>query len=322
MSSFFRLIRYQNLIIIIAVQYLMRLCILKPFLRLNGFHLQLDEFHFLLLVLTTVLIAAAGYIINDYFDIRTDKINKPERVIIGNQISRRVAIALHIGLSLTGIISGIYLSIYIGILPLSLIFMLCAGALWFYSTTYKRQFLIGNLVVSLMIGGVPLLVAIYEIPLLNKAYGELMIQNNVNFNYIFYWIGGFSFFAFYTNFIREIIKDAEDFEGDRIYGMKTLPVFLGMKFTKIVLAVFIFILLSMLTIILRFIVFSGEKTDMITAVYFIFFLLIPVSILLYIILTANTKNDYRNASNLMKLIMLAGMCYAVLVNYIVAFQIK
>ncbi len=322
MSSFFRLIRYQNLLIIIAVQYLMRLCILKPFLRLNGFHLQLDEFHFLLLVLTTVLIAAAGYIINDYFDIRTDKINKPDRVIIGNQISRRVAIALHIGLSLTGIISGIYLSIYIGILPLSLIFMLCAGALWFYSTTYKRQFLIGNLVVSLMTGGVPFLVAIYEIPLLNKAYGELMIQNNVNFNYIFYWIGGFSFFAFYTNFIREIIKDAEDFEGDSIYGMKTLPVFLGIKFTKIILASLIFILLFMLTFILKFIVFSSEKTDMITAVYFIFFLLIPVSILLYIILTANTKNDYRKASNLMKLIMLTGMCYAVLVNYIVAFQIK
>lgn len=269
-----------------------------------------------------MLIAAAGYIINDYFDIRTDKINKPERVIIGNHISRRIAIALHIGLSLTGILIGIYLSYFIRILPLSLIFIICTGALWFYSTTYKKQFLIGNLVVSLMIGGVPLLVAIYEIPLLNKAYGELMIQNNANFNYIFYWIGGFSFFAFYTNFIREIIKDTEDFKGDQIYGMNTLPIFLGIKRTNIVLGILILSLLLMLTAVMRFIVFSGDKKDIISAVYFVFLLIVPLSILLFMILMANSKKDYKNASILMKLIMLAGILYSLLVCYIVTFQIN
>lgn len=299
----------------------MRFCIIKPFLKLNGFYLQLDNFHFFLLVLTTVLIAAAGNIINDYFDIRTDKINKPERVVIGNQISRRTAIALHIGLTVTGIILGVYLSFYVNLWPLSLIFILCAGMLWFYSTTYKRQFLIGNLVVSLMIGGVPLLVALYEIPLLNRAYGELMVQNNVNFNYIFYWIGGFSIFAFYTNFIREIIKDTEDFKGDHAYGMNTLPILFGIKYTKIILTVLLVILIIMIALVMRFIVLSGEQTDLITAFYFIFFLLIPVSLLIYIIITAKSKKEYKNASLLMKLIMLAGILYALAVRYIVTIQI-
>ena len=212
MITFLKLIRFQNLLIIAATQCLMRLCIIKPFLQLNGFQVQLSGFHFFLLVLTTLLIAAGGYVINDYFDIRPDRINKPQKIIVDAIIPRRLAIVFHTLLNILGIGTGAYLSWHIGVPALSLIFILCSGALWFYSTTYKKQLLIGNLIISLMIGGVPLLVALYEIPLLNDAYGDLMLKYHANFNYMFFWIAGFAFFAFITNLIREIIKDAEDFK--------------------------------------------------------------------------------------------------------------
>jgi 4-hydroxybenzoate polyprenyltransferase len=301
---------------------MMRYLIIKPFLGLNGFSLQLDGFHFFLLVLTTVLIAAAGYIINDYFDVRTDRINKPDKVVIDKTIPRRYAIGLHTGLSITGILIGTYLSWHVGVLPLSLLFMFCSGMLWFYSTTYKRQLLIGNLVVSFMTGGVPLLVAIYEIPLLNKEYGEIMIRNQVSFNYIFFWIAGFSFFAFLTNFIREIIKDTEDFEGDNAYGMNTIPIYFGIKYTRVILVTLIIFCIVSLLLLMRHIIYSTDRIDYYTALYFSLALVLPFFILLIRIINAKNKTDYHNASSLLKFIMLAGIMYAFVVRYIVLYQIN
>jgi len=299
----------------------MRLCIIKPFLQLNGFQVQLSGFHFFLLVLTTLLIAAGGYVINDYFDIRPDRINKPQKIIVDAIIPRRLAIVFHTLLNILGIGTGAYLSWHIGVPALSLIFILCSGALWFYSTTYKKQLLIGNLIISLMIGGVPLLVALYEIPLLNDAYGDLMLKYHANFNYMFFWIAGFAFFAFITNLIREIIKDAEDFEGDSAYGMNTLPICLGIKWTKTILGLLISLSIILLTFVMRFIVFSGENPDMITASYFIFFLIIPFAVLLYMVITANSKKDYSRASVVLKIIMLFGIFYSCVVNYIITYKI-
>ncbi len=299
----------------------MRYCIISPFLKINNFSLQLDSFHFFLLVLTTILIASAGYVINDYFDVRTDRINKPEKVVIDSGVHRRSAILLHSVLSISGIIIGTYVSFYIKVLPLSFLFIFCSGLLWFYSTTYKRQLLIGNLIVSFMTGGVPLLVAIYEIPLLNRTYGSIMLHNSTNFNYIFFWILGFAFFAFLTNFIREIIKDTEDLEGDNAYGMSTIPIYLGIRYTKLILLTLIIFCLTALIWLLHFIMFSGESVDYITAVYFIILLIIPLIVLLFIIIFAKNKYHYHNASTLMKFIMLFGIMYSIIVRYIVLFKI-
>lgn len=300
----------------------MRYFIIKPFLALNGFSLQLNEFHFFLLVLTTVLIASAGYVINDYFDVKTDSINKPEDVVIDKVISRRSAIAMHTVMSTSGILLGVYLSWYVGVLPLSFIFFLCSGLLWFYSTTYKRQLLIGNLVVSFMIAGVPLLVAVYEIPLLNKEYGNIMLLNQVSFNYIFHWIAGFSFFAFLTNLIREIVKDTEDFEGDNAYGMNTIPIYFGIKYTKVIVGSLIVISIISIVLLMKYIVFSGESIDYLTAGYFTLFLIFPFIILFIRIIKAKSKDDYHKASSLLKFIMLTGIMYAFVVRYIVTYQIN
>ena len=322
MKKFIELIRLPNLLIIAFTQYAMRYLIMEPLLPSASFSLQFSNIHFFLLVLATIFIAAAGYIINDYFDTRTDRINKPDRVVVGVSMNRHTAMTLHTIFNIIGVGLGIYLSIHVGIISMSFIFFLTAGLLWFYSTNYKRPFLIGNLTVSFLTAMVPLIVVLFEIPMLNKEYGTIMLQYNSSFNYIFIWVAGFSIFAFLTTLIREIIKDAEDFEGDAAYGMRTLPIVVGTKWTKLILSLLITGTLFLLIFILvKFILFSAGQTDFISLTYFTAFLVISFFILLTLILIAKDKADYHRASVLIKLIMLFGVLYSAIVYYLIKYWI-
>jgi len=316
MHAYFKLIRYPNLIIIVLTQYLMRWGIMEPMLELNQFDLQMDSFHFFLLVLSTLAITAAGYVINDYFDTHTDLINKPGQVIVGRAIHRRFAIIFHSLLNLIGVGLGFYISFYIGIPYLGFVFVLVGGLLWFYSTTYKRQFLIGNLLVALLTALVPLMIPIFEIPLLNETYRQVLMENQMNFMYIFYWVLAFSFFAFMTNLIREIIKDMEDFEGDRVYGRNSLPVILGMQSSKVVVHV-----LTAFTIAGLVFAWFEYLGDTITLIYFSLFLWFPLLFLIFKTIKADKKEDFRLISHILKLVMLLGVLYALVARYIIQTQL-
>ena len=317
-TALIKLVRLPNLLIIVGTQYAMRYLLIEPLLPSSGFSLQMGKLHFALLVISTVFIAAAGYIINDYFDTRPDWINKPGRVVVGVSISRRAAMILHTVFNIIGVGIGVYLSFYIEMPVLSLIYIITTGLLWFYSTTYKRQFLVGNITVAFLTALVPLMVILFELPLLNREYGKILLQYSANLNYIFMWVAGFSIFAFITTLIREIIKDTEDFEGDMAYGMRTIPIVLGVRTTKIILATLIIgSVVLLLYVLIGFIMFSGEKPDYISMIYFISFLVLPFLILLTLILLARNKKDYHLASVLIKIIMLLGVMYAAVVYYII-----
>lgn len=321
LRSILKLIRFPNLLIIAATQYAMRYLLMEPLLPSSTFELQFGGFQFALLVFSTMCIAAAGYIINDYFDTQADLINKPKRVLVGIKISRREAMILHAILNIIGVGIGVYLAFYIKLPSLSLVFVIATGLLWFYSTNYKRQFLVGNLSVAFLTGLVPLMVVLFEIPLLNREYGEVMIRNNASFNYIFAWVSAFAFFAFLTTFIREVIKDAEDFEGDHAYGMKTIPIVLGTFWTKFLLVTLIAATLFMLiALLLKYIVFSVEPMDYISLIYFALFLVLPLVLLASQVLSADTKKGFRRASTLIKAVMLAGILYSVVVFYLITFK--
>jgi 4-hydroxybenzoate polyprenyltransferase len=316
MDAYFKLIRYPNLIIIVLTQYLMRWGIIEPMLEVNQFDLQLDSFHFFLLVLSTVCITAAGYVINDYFDTHTDLLNKPRQVLVGTRIHRRFAMIFHVVLNVIGVGLGFYISFYVGMPFLGFVFLLVSGLLWFYSTTYKRQFIVGNLLVSVLTALVPLMVALFEVPMLNEAYREVLLKHQTNFLYILYWVLAFSFFAFLTNLMREIVKDMEDFEGDRAYGRNSLPVVLGMKTSKIVVNVLIGI-----TLIGLGYAYFGHLGDAITLVYFLLFLFVPFIFLIVKIIKADKKEDFRLISNILKVIMLVGVLYALVARHIIQTQI-
>ncbi|MFH1319826.1 MAG: geranylgeranylglycerol-phosphate geranylgeranyltransferase [Bacteroidota bacterium] len=311
MLSFIKLIRLPNLLIIALTQYLMRFCIIKPMLQINDFELQFGEFNFFLLVLSTTMVAAAGYIINDYFDTKIDRENDPSRVIVGKSIKRRVAIFAHIVLNVMGIAIGFYIAYQVDLIELAYIHIMWAGTLWFYSTSFKHKFLTGNILIALLVALVPLVAGLYEIPLLVKQYKEILITNNVNFNYIFVWIVGFSVFAFLTTLIREIIKDMEDIEGDRAYGSTTLPIIYGFQNAKIVVWILI-----LLTIFLLGYIQVTHLNDVKTFIYFLLAIQLPLVLLIYKLAAAKEKKDFHFASLLTKLIMITGILYTVLVNYI------
>ena len=312
MLPFIKLIRIQNLIIVAVTQYLMRYAIIEPILKVNDFELQLSNFNFFILVLSTVLLTAAGYVINDYFDTKTDTINRPDTVVVGRKIGRRATMAIHVIFNIIGIIGGFYISYKIGLYQLGFIFFLVTGILWYYSTSYKRQFLIGNLIVAILTGLVPLMVILFEMPVLYKEYSDILIENKANLNHVFYWIAGFSFFAFITTLIREIVKDMQDFEGDSAFGRNTLPIILGIFYTKLIVSFLIISTITTLTLVyLKFLIGSD-----LTLWYLIIGEIIPLIFILFKLFTAKTKKNYSLISNLLKIIMLIGIAYSVVAAYI------
>jgi 4-hydroxybenzoate polyprenyltransferase len=326
MIAFLKIVRIKNLLIVAITQYLMRFAIIEPILKIYNFSLQLREINFFVLVLSTVCLTAAGYVINDYFDTKTDSLNRPSRVIVGRLISRRTAMALHVVLNIIGVLGGFYVSYQIGHIKFGFIFILVTGILWYYSTNYKRQFLIGNIIVSILTGLVPLMVILYELPLLNVAYEDTLLENQMNLNPILYWVLGFSFFAFITTMIREIIKDTEDFEGDREFGRNTLPIVLGVLPTKIIVSILSIITIVSITIIyfkflggsVRFFEesFKFSEEAIISTIYLSVFQIIPFLVLIYKVIRANSKKDYSYISGLVKIIMLFGLLFSLVAAYI------
>ncbi len=326
MKAFFQLIRWPNLLIIIVTQYLMRYAIIDSMLdsiyvmrgsdivKVPEMELQLSSLQFLILVMSTVLLTAAGYVINDYFDTKTDKLNRPDRVIVGRSISRRAAMTIHLFFNGVGVLLGFYLSWSIGMFFLGFVFLLVSGLLWFYSTTYKRQFLIGNLLVAILTGLVPFMVALFELPMIIREYNSLILEYGFKLNHILFWIGGFSFFAFITTLIRELVKDMEDFEGDKAYGRRSLPVVVGLNMTRVLVSV-----LVALCIIALFLVVILYLSDTITFVYMIVALLLPMLLFIYRLWKADSATGYHSASRLIKIIMLAGLSYSILAYFIIQY---
>lgn len=319
MKTVLKVVRIKNLLIVAATLYLMRYCIIHPLLLMKGLALQLDNFSFLLLTLATVFITAGGYVINDYFDTKTDLVNHPQTVIVGRSLSRRFAILLHTGLNVFGVLLGTIVSFKVGKPIFSMLFILVSGMLWFYSTTYKRQFLIGNFIVAALTGIVPMMALLFELPRMYTVYWQMIAKFDINVGIVTYWVGGYALFAFLLTLVREIIKDIEDFEGDQAFGRNTIPVFLGKKTAKTIAAS-----LLLFTLLVLMYIFGAHlnylpsgKFDYVTLIYFILGLIIPIFTLLVMLLTAEKKEDYHKASGLNKLIMLFGLLYALVFRFLI-----
>jgi 4-hydroxybenzoate polyprenyltransferase len=300
---------------------LMRYAVIEPVISkinvelINGtggqvpLSLQFPWYHFLILVIATLFITAGGYVINDYFDIKTDLINKGE-VIVSTKVSRRQAMMWHNVLNIAGVAAGFYISWKAGYIWMGLLFLIVSGLLYFYSASYKRQFLIGNFIVALLTAMVPMLVVIFEWPALYRYYAVNAV-NPPQLSIIFYWVGGFAIFAFLTTLTREIIKDIEDFEGDMAYGRNTIPVVTGTLTARIVS-----ILLVLITVGLLYVVWYFFLHDEITLIYVSCALVLPLLYVVYQLIISANKKQLHNASRLMKIVMIAGILYSVVVKVI------
>ena len=212
--KYLKLLRFPNLLIIAITQYLVRTClIIYP-----GAEHSLSDFEFMLLVVSTVLIAGAGNAINDYFDVKVDSINRGSERVVGTSISRNAAIFTHLFLSGLGLAIAAYLSVIMKVYWLFSFHLFAAVALWFYSTHFKKMFLLGNLLVSLLTGLVVLLVAIFELAPLSGYVWQGESGDILKLTVAY---AGFSFII---SWIRETVKDLEDRKGDGAMKFNTMAV--------------------------------------------------------------------------------------------------
>lgn len=272
-TGFLKLTRVPNLIIIGFTQYLAVIFLVAH--PENWFHKILD-FNLLLLSSSTILIAAAGYIINDYYDIKIDYINKPDKVVVGKLVKRRIVLFSHAILNILGIAIGFYLSVSVGIIN-----FLAGFLLWVYSNQLKRQPFIGNIVIALLTGLSILVIAVY-------------FQRNLNL------VLNYAVFAFSINLVREIIKDMEDLRGDLRFGSKTLPIVWGLRKTKY----FLYALISAFVFVLFFL---AHQLGNPTLNLFFLFLIVPIIYLIYLLYRADTQRRFHQLSTYCKLLMLAGI---------------
>lgn len=273
LANLLRLTRFPNLIIIGITQYFTAIFLVgNPEIYYQTF----TSIELLILSSSTVIIAAAGYIINDYYDIKIDYINRPDRVVVGRIIKRRVVLAAHITLNFAGIAMGLLLS-----WKIALINFIAAFLLWFYSNQLKRLPFVGNLLIALLTGMSLIVVAVYY-------------QTN------FYLILNYTVFAFSITLIREIIKDMEDIAGDERYGSKTLPIIIGIRKTKILLYIFI----SAFVFLLFYLSYNLGNPILNT---FFIILILPIFYFIYLLYRADTKKRFNQLSNFCKLFMLAGI---------------
>ena len=293
--SFLNLIRYKNLLMLAFMQLVFR----YGFLKWQAIDLALADWQYGLLVLSTLLIAAAGYVINDIFDQETDSENKPDKVIVGKYISESKAYNLYALLNVSGVAIGFYLSNVIMKPNFAAIFIFIAATLYIYATSLKQMPLIGNIVVALILAISVIIIGIFDIFPATDANNQLIMAR------LFSILLDYAIFAFMINLLREIVKDAEDFEGDNQQGMRTLAVILGVQKTaKLVFALSFIPILSLLFYTNSYLV----PNHLIGAtIYSFLFVLGPLLYFSIKIWNAKSKTDFTHLSKVLKWILFFGI---------------
>lgn len=301
-KGFFQLIRYPNLLFIALTQFLFYYWIIVPYFNNNLQPKQLlQENDFFLLLIASVLIAAAGYIINDYFDIQIDNVNKPERLILGKLIKRRWAMLLHLVLSLAGLFLTAIVAMHLDNLLLLGLNFLSVLMLLLYSSTFKKKLLIGNIIISVLTAWVVGVLFITEIRLNDTVYMQL---NQAALGSLYKVTLFYAGFAFIVSLIREVVKDMEDMEGDRRFGCETMPIKWGIPSSKVFVAVWIFVLIGLLAAIAFYAMLNSWSWPFYALS---FAMIIQFYFLLKKLYYAQLTADFANISKVLKLIMLAGI---------------
>ncbi len=305
-GPFLKLIRWPNLVFIAITQVLFNYGVVHPLFLQAGLSPNLNHNNFILLCVASILIAAAGYIINDYFDVNIDQINKPERVLVDRVIHRRWAIFWHMFLSMLGVVLSFILSfsISVGYFVIGFINFLCVLVLWLYSTTYKRRILVGNILVSILTAWTVIIIYAAEIPhlwdaspLVKQGYQQALTK----LLRIAALYGGF---AFVISLVREVIKDLEDMDGDRKEGCRTMPIVWGVPASKIFAAVWLVVLIGILIVTQFYVVQFGWW---LSALYIIITVVVPLIYIMKWLYKANKTSDYAKLSRWVKIVMLTGI---------------
>ena len=302
LTAFFRLVCWPNLVMIAVTQVLFYFSLVQPLFS-KGIYTRFDNLHFGLLMIASVLIAAAGYIINDYFDLNIDQVNKPDRTVIDKVIKRRWAIVLHLLFSFTAIIISLYIDLNSAVFWLTGSNIICAFLLFGYSITLKKKLLWGNILISALTAWVVIVcfLCYYKSFYCSNCDQVYFTLYNTRFIRISFLYAGF---AFVISLIREVVKDLEDIDGDNRYGCKTMPIAWGIPASKVFVAVWLVVLIGMISIVQVYVLQFGWIWS---SVYCILLIIFPLIWILRKLFMAQVPKDYHELSSAIKFVMLAGL---------------
>lgn len=303
-KAILKLSRWPNVVIVALVQLTFYYRHLAPALESHGISRYFDDLHVGLFILCSCLITAAGNVINDIFDIPTDEINKPDKMVIGRYVSEMGAITIYAVQILLGAIIATYLAAYIDKLEWVWIYFAAVGLLWVYSKWLKGVVGIGNLTISILCVGVFMVIVLLEYSGL-KQLAEVAPPAYDRFTTI---VGGFSVLALMITWIREIAKDAEDYEGDLETGWSTISTTYGLKTASNVLRILLSLFLVLLFVWL--LQFYSRPVDWIIVIPG---MVVPVALMIVVLRHYDEQTIYKKISLHLKLMMLLAVIYLYLI---------
>lgn len=289
-------LRWPNLLLMAFLMFSLRYFLMAPIIQSHEFHLLLSHWSYAGLVLSCLLIAAAGYLINDYYDQTADLINKPNKAL--KQPEK--ALNWYGVLSVTGIALGALVGWQAGLLNLAVIHIIVTFLLWKYAESWKGIALLGHMVVASFLAILVFIPMLYEYIALSVLYREAAASAK----YLLYAALAYAFFAYLTTVVRELVKAVEDIEGDQAAGYRTLPIKYGIPFTRTLAVI---IQLITLLLLLMFFVIQVQAQSWYTAAYIMFAVLLPGSFALTALLKSNKLSDFSIVSQRMKWFMLGGI---------------
>lgn len=309
LKTILRLVRAPNIIIIGLTTYFIRLCIFSPDYGINHIEFFLNDFQFILLTVAIMFATAGGYLINDIYDRPIDKINKLDKVYIGNRFSLRFVVYLYIIVNIIGLLLSLIIAVQVKYVQWLFFYPLAAIILWFYSYYLKRTVLLGNIIVALFCGLIVLLIWFSE----KESIQELSRINSESSNKIFVIVFFYSLFAFLSTLFREIIKDIEDIEGDRLNNCNTIAIKYGIERAKTVSVVVAFLLLI---VIGMFILVNQNILNVWGMIYSLFCLILPIIYAIYRVIKAEDDQDFISINRIIKIIMVLGLLYLPVLSFI------
>lgn len=300
---FLKLIRWPNLVFILVTQLLFEYCVLRPLLAKTGAAASIGDYAFILVATAYLLVAAAGYIINDYFDIDIDIVNKPDKVFIDNGISKKMALFLYVAMNVLAIVLGWFASAMLQDNSAIVFITTCVVLLFLYSALLKKQFLVGNLLVAIITASALPVLSCMKMKINWLAPAPGATHQVVLLSWLTYLYTGF---AFIISFSREMIKDLEDVEGDKQYGGRTVPIVLGTVASHRIIGGALLILIFTVVYFLLATWQQAIGSSTLT-LYTSLLVVIPLAMILWKLFQAKQKTDYHQLSSNIKKVMLAGI---------------
>ena len=308
-KPYFKLLRVGNLAFLAALLYMMEKWVAVPLLHLEKFQEQMPWWVLSLLIVSVICVAAGGYVINDYFDVKIDRINRPDELIITRIISRDAAMRWFQALTAIGIVAGLAVAWWARSWNLLFIYIVIPGLLWFYSSSYKRMLLVGNLIVAFISALVPLLVAIINADYLKHLYNDALAYTPI-VGQLYVWLGGFALFSFLLTWARELIKDIEDIEGDREMECRTMPIVWGEKASKVIVTILVLATIAMIAYLAYFVLPFPMEWRTLTGRFVIFGLVVPMICVLVLLWAAGTKRELHTVQQVLKFAMFLGTMFS------------